>query len=316
LWRGHTIALRRSGEPQAPIKVILIHGFGASSAHWRHTLPALADGAEVIALDLLGFGASAKPRSRLVDEPDQPGTVRYCFDLWAEQVMDAALDLLAIGSGGGTLHLVGNSIGGVVALNAARLLRDRGIPPAQVVLLDCAQRALDDKRLGEFPSWQRPSRPLLKALVRQRAVIAPLFRLLARPAFIRRVLEQAYPSGAHVDDELVELLFRPSTEVGALESFRGFVNLFNDHLAPQLLEELSRSSDAGEKPIPVRLIWGEADPWENPGEARRWAVRYSCIEELVMLPGVGHCPHDEAPELVNPLLRRWLGCSPPSAQRA
>jgi pimeloyl-ACP methyl ester carboxylesterase len=315
LWRGHSIALRRSGDAQATTKVILIHGFGASSGHWRHTLPALADGADVIALDLLGFGASAKPRSRLEDEADQPGSVRYCFDLWAEQVVAAAVDLLALQSGGGRLHLVGNSIGGVVALNAARLLRDRGLPPAQVVLLDCAQRALDDKRLAQLPPLQRPSRPLLKALVRQRAVIAPLFRLLARPAFIRRVLARAYPSGAHVDDELVELLFRPSTEPGALESFRGFVNLFNDHLAPQLLEELSRASEGGEPPIPVRLIWGEADPWEAPAEARRWAARYSCIEALVMLPGVGHCPHDEAPELVNPLLRRWIACSPLGAQR-
>ena len=298
------------------MKVILIHGFGASSGHWRHTLPALADGADVIALDLLGFGASAKPRSRLADEPDQPGAVRYCFDLWAEQVVDAAVELLGIETATVQLHLVGNSIGGIVALNAARLLRDRGLPPAQVVLLDCAQRALDDKRLAQLPPWQRPSRPLLKALVRQRTVIAPLFRLLARPGFIRRVLARAYPSGAHVDDALVELLFRPSTDPGALESFRGFVNLFNDHLAPQLLEELSRSSGAGGQPIPVRLIWGEADPWEDPAEARRWAARYGCIQELVMLPGVGHCPHDEAPELVNPLLRRWIGRSRLNAQRA
>ncbi|WP_254980065.1 alpha/beta fold hydrolase [Cyanobium sp. ATX 6A2] len=316
MWRGHTIALRRTGNPDAAIKVILIHGFGASSGHWRHTLPALADGADVIALDLLGFGASSKPRSRLADEADEPGAVRYCFDLWAEQVVDAAVALFAIETRSCRLHLVGNSIGGMVALNAARLLRERGLSPAQVVLLDCAQRALDDKRLAQLPAWQRPSRPLLKALVRQRAVIAPLFRLLARPAFIRRVLARAYPSTAHVDDELVELLFRPSTDPGALESFRGFVNLFNDHLAPQLLDELSRTSGAGAKPIPVRLIWGEADPWEDPAEARRWAAHYACIEELVVLPGVGHCPHDEAPELVNPLLRRWIGCSPVNPQRA
>jgi pimeloyl-ACP methyl ester carboxylesterase len=25
-----------------------------------------------------------------------------------------------------------------------------------------------------------------------------------------------------------------------------------------------------------------------------------------VIPGVGHCPHDEAPELVNPVLRRWI----------
>ena len=309
MWRGHTIALRRAGPSDATVKVLLIHGFGASSGHWRHTLPALAEFADVIALDLLGFGASAKPRSRLPGDADRPGAVRYCFDLWAEQVIDAALALFGVGDGPCQLHLVGNSIGGMVALTAARLLRDRGLPPRQLVLLDCAQRALDDKRLAQLPAWQRPSRPLLKALVRQRSLIAPLFRLLARPAVIRRVLAQAYPSGAHVDDELVELLFRPSTDPGAVESFRGFVNLFNDHLAPQLLADLSRPPADGQGQVPVRLIWGEADPWEDPAEARRWAETYSCIQELVVLPGVGHCPHDEAPELVNPLLCRWIGAS-------
>jgi pimeloyl-ACP methyl ester carboxylesterase len=287
--------------------VLLIHGFGASSAHWRHNLPALARLGDVMAPDLLGFGASAKPRSRLADEPDQPGAVRYCFDLWAEQVADAAVELLAIGERPCRLHLVGNSIGGMVALSAARLLRQRGLPPRQVVLIDCAQRALDDKRLAELPAWQRPARPLLKALVRQRALVGPLFRLLARPAVIRRVLARAYPSGAHVDDELVDLLFQPSTDANAVESFRGFVNLFNDHLAPQLLADLSEPTERGEALTPVRMIWGEADPWEDPAEARRWAERYPCIQELVVLPGVGHCPHDEAPELVNPLLLRWIG---------
>jgi pimeloyl-ACP methyl ester carboxylesterase len=118
---------------------------------------------------------------------------------------------------------------------------------------------------------------------------------------IRRVLQQAYPSGANIDDELVELLYRPSTEAGAVESFRGFVNLFNDALAPQLLEQLSEAAR-----VPVRLIWGAADPWEDPAEARHWAERFRCIQALEVLPGVGHCPHDEAPELVNPILRRWI----------
>jgi len=299
-WREQRIAWSRAGDRHASDVVLLIHGFGASQRHWRHTICALATRAEVFALDLLGFGASGKPPSRLADEPERPGAVRYCFDLWASQVVDFLAARVPLQ--GRQLHLVGNSVGGMVALRAALLLQEAGQPPAQVVLIDCAQRTLDRKRLAEQPALQRLLRPWLEGTVRQRWLLAPLFRLLARPAFIRRVLAQAYPSGANIDAELVELLHRPSTDPGALESFRGFVNLFDDHLAPQLLERLSQQ----QPPVPVRMLWGGADPWEDPSEARRWAADHACIRELRVLEGLGHCPHDEAPERVNPILLRWL----------
>ena len=92
MWRGHRIAFTHRGSPDAPQAIVLIHGFGASLGHWRHTLPALAGGASVYAIDLLGFGASDKPRSRLDGEPLNRGEVRYCFDLWAEQVADFVAD--------------------------------------------------------------------------------------------------------------------------------------------------------------------------------------------------------------------------------
>lgn len=277
--------------------VLLIHGFGASKGHWRHNLPALAAVSRVYAIDLLGFGASSKPRSRLADEPHDAGSVPYGFDLWAELVVDFVHQVIAPEAPAHQLQLVGNSIGGVVALNAARLLSEQGQPPAQVILIDCAQRTLDRKRLAELPLLQRWSRPLLMGLVRQRWLIGSLFSLLARPAVVRRVLQQAYPSGANCDDELVEILVGPSREPGARESFRGFVNLFDDHLAPELLALLQG---------PVRLLWGEQDPWESVAEAQEWQQRFACIQELRVLPGLGHCPHDEAPEQVNPILIDWL----------
>jgi len=302
IWRGHRIAWTRQGPPDASPAVVLIHGFGASIGHWRHTLPALSGASAVYALDLLGFGASDKPRSRLEGEPPSPGAVHYGFDLWAEQLVAFVAERVRADAPDRPLHLVGNSIGGIVALNTARLLQERGTPASQVVLIDCAQRTLDEKRIAELPIWEQAGRPLLKTLVRQRWILAPLFATLARPAFIRRVLRVAYPSGANVDDELVALLHRPATDPGAVESFRGFVNLFRDHLAPDLLAQLT---------LPVRMVWGAQDPWEAPAEARRWAAERACVKELRVLDGLGHCPHDEAPEQVNPILLEWLRAEAP-----
>src|SRR5881397_3139581 len=44
--------------------VILVHGLGGFAETWRHNIGPLASRATVFALDLPGFGASAKPRAR------------------------------------------------------------------------------------------------------------------------------------------------------------------------------------------------------------------------------------------------------------
>ncbi|MCP9930950.1 alpha/beta fold hydrolase [Cyanobium sp. AMD-g] len=292
-WQGQTISYVRSS-PTAPgpagaLPVLLIHGFGACKEHWRHNLPPLSTSRPVFALDLVGFGASSKPPSRLEGEPDDGLALRYGIDLWADQVAAFVREVI-----GTPVQLVGNSIGGVVALAAATRLRDEAL---QVILIDCAQRSLDDRRLGEQPPLRRIGRPLLKRLVRQRWLTGRLFRWLANPAVIRRVLGAAYPSGDGIDDQLVQLLLLPARSPGAEESFRGFINLFRDRLAPDMLAELT---------VPVRLLWGEADPWEPVAEARRWAGAYGAVRDLRILSGLGHCPHDENPSRVNPVLEEWL----------
>jgi pimeloyl-ACP methyl ester carboxylesterase len=299
-WRGHRIGWVREGTPGSPCAVVLIHGFGANVHHWRHNIPVLAESAEVFAIDLLGFGSSAKPPSQLRGEIERPGSVRYGFTLWAELVADFVEQHVRRGYPERKVLLVGNSIGGVVALASAKLLSEKGIPPQQVILIDCAQRTLDEKRVHELPFLQRLTRPLLKRMVQQRWLTTSLFRFLARPPYIRRVLAVAYPTGTNVDDELVDLLYQPSTDQGAPESFRGFVNLFSDVLAPDLLADMQ---------VPVRMIWGSQDPWESTEEAERWARKFSSIRELRVVEGLGHCPHDEGPEKVNPILLEWLGAS-------
>ena len=85
-------------------------------------------------------------------------------------------------------------------------------------------------------------------MVRQRWLSTALFRNAARPGVIRSVLKQAYPSGSNIDDAPVNLLYQPTQRDGATEAFRGFINLFDDHLAPQLMDNLcSYRSDLGGK---------------------------------------------------------------------
>ena len=51
----------------------------------------------------------------------------------------------------------------------------------------------------------------------------------------------------------------------------------------------------------VQICYGEADPWTPPARVRA-LERFRSVRSVVGLPGVGHCPHDEAPELVNPMI--------------
>jgi pimeloyl-ACP methyl ester carboxylesterase len=312
-WRGRTVSWRglggASGSGMASsgggggggggVASVLVHGFGACKEHWRHNQPVLAGRAPCFALDLVGFGGSDKPRSRLKGEPEVPGDFRYCFDAWADQVAGFCREVVR-----GPVALVGNSIGGVVVLRAAQMLQGDAVAPSRtVVLVDAAQRALDDKRLLEMPLAARLGRPLLRDLVRRRWLTGSLFRWFATPRLIRSILLRAYPTGRNVDEELVELLHRPTRDSGAPEAFRGFVNLFDDHLAPELLEELR---------VPVHLIWGAQDPWEPVAMAESWQ-RFGCVRSFRALPGLGHCPHDEAPEQVNPLLLQILAAEEAAA---
>src|SRR6516164_2447242 len=71
---GLNIFYREAGNEAAP-RVVLLHGFPASSHQYRNLIPALADRFHVIAPDYPGFGNS--------DMPD-PATFAYTFDKTSE----------------------------------------------------------------------------------------------------------------------------------------------------------------------------------------------------------------------------------------
>jgi pimeloyl-ACP methyl ester carboxylesterase len=73
---GLSIAYREAGRPESP-KLVLLHGFPASSHQYRNLVPVLADRFHVIAPDYPGFGLS--------DRPD-PDTWEYTFDQLSEVI--------------------------------------------------------------------------------------------------------------------------------------------------------------------------------------------------------------------------------------
>ena len=289
-WKGHQVAWQVIGESmESPIAILLIHGFGACKDHWRFNQKNISSIAPCYALDLIGFGESSQPNSQISFENKNSKNFNYCFDNWSQQVNDFCQEIVKK-----PVLLIGNSIGGVIALNTSKQLSQKCVG---VILIDCAQRTMDDKRLAEQSLLMRFLRPVIKTLVRQRILSSNLFKNAANPAFIEKILKVAYPSGKNIDEELINMLFRPTQGGGAPEAFRGFINLFDDYLAPDLLKKLN---------IPVHLIWGEKDPWEPVKEAQKWYEEYECVKSLEIIPEAGHCPHDEMPEKVNPILKNII----------
>lgn len=95
-----SIAYREAGRPGNP-KLVLLHGFPASSHQYRNLVPALADRFHVIAPDYPGFGLS--------DRPD-PATWSYTFDHLSE-VIERFLDLKGFDSYGLFVQDYGGPVG-------------------------------------------------------------------------------------------------------------------------------------------------------------------------------------------------------------
>jgi pimeloyl-ACP methyl ester carboxylesterase len=277
-WRGYPIRYQVAGDAGAPL--LLIHGFGASSDHWRKNLPGLAATNRVYAIDLLGFGLSAKPN---------PGDgIDYRFETWAEQLLDFCREVI-----GEPAFLVGNSIGCIAALQAAVM------QPAQVkgvAMLNCSLRMLHERKQAALPWYRRISSRWLQQILANRAIGHFFFARIAKPQVVRKILLQAYGRPEAVTDELVNLLMQPAYEPGAADVFLAFISYSQGPLAEELLPQVT---------CPVLILWGTADPWEPIAQGRQLAD-FAVVEDFIPLEGVGHCPQDEAPEVVNPLLQAWV----------
>lgn len=274
-WRGHRIqyTVMGTGRP-----LVLVHGFGASIGHWRNNIPALAAvGYRVFALDLLGFGASAKPELDYSLELWQ----ELLADFWSEQIKEPAV-------------FVGNSIGALLSL---MMLANHPDMAAGGVLINCAGG------LNHRPEELNPVLGFVMGTFAKTVnspVLGPfLFNRVRQKHRIRNTLRQVYGNKEAITDELVELLYLPSCDAGAQKVF---ASILGAPAGPRPSELLPRVKQ------PLLVIWGADDPWTPIAGAKIYQDLAAEGEQVqfASIPNTGHCPHDERPAEVNRLILDWL----------
>ena len=279
-WQGWNCHWRVCG-PTDGKPILLLHGFGASSGHWRRCAPHLVDlGWRVYGLDLLGFGASDQPSSPLDNR------------IWGLQV-SAFLNQVV----GSPAVLVGNSLGALTALTAAVLTPSR---IRAVVAAPLPDPALLRKPPQRQVPWQRRWQRRLLWLVLHLLPLELIVPLIARTPLLKVGLQGAYLRPVGHDRELLRLIAVPARRPTAAGALRGMSLGMGCRpwrfTAPELLRRLQS---------PMLLIWGRQDRFVPLAIGEKVASENSKID-LAVINGCGHCPHDETSEQFLDVMLNWL----------
>ena len=275
-WRGNSIYYVHAGDQNSnKPPILLVHGFGASTDHWRKNIVQLKSQFQVWAIDLLGFGRSAKPNQE------------YSGKLWQEQLYDFITEII-----GQPTVLAGNSLGGYAALCVAAVYPQ---VTQGLILLNSA---------GPFsestPSTRKPKPNFLGKLLRS-VLLQPwaswlLFQYARRRSVIRKTLNKVYADQSAVTDQLIEDIYRPSCDVGAAQVFNAVFKTPQGEKVDILLTKMT---------CPLLILWGEKDPWiDTRNRGVKFRQYYPQLTEYYL--DAGHCPHDEIPEQVNSLITDWI----------
>ncbi|KAG5566163.1 hypothetical protein RHGRI_001935 [Rhododendron griersonianum] len=219
-WRGYSIRYQYAGSSGPAL--VLVHGFGANSDHWRKNIPVLARSHRVFSIDLIGYGYSDKPNPR-----DFGVNSFYTFETWASQLNEFCVDVVK-----DKAFFICNSIGGVVGLQAAVMEPEicRGI-----TILNISLRMLHIKKQ---PWYGRPLIRSFQSLLRNTAVGKFFFKSVATPESVRSILCQCYHDTSQVTEELVQSILLPGLEPGAVDVFLEFICYSGGPLPEELLPQV------------------------------------------------------------------------------
>jgi pimeloyl-ACP methyl ester carboxylesterase len=239
-----------SGSPA----LVFIHGWNCDRSYWSEQLHLFASTHQVVAIDLAGHGDSGVNR------------VEWSMANFGADVA-AVADRLQLED----IILVGHSMGGPVALEAAKLLKGRiKMIIAADTLSDVSQRYADEQLAGMLAAMEADFPGTVDGMVR-----STFFLPTSDPALIDQI---ARDMGAAP----------PAAGIGALE---GLARWFNEDVE-QALADVD---------VPIRLINSDYRP-TNIGAGQALTTSF----EAVLMSGVGHFVMQEDPAQFNAIMAELL----------
>ena len=242
--------------------VVLLHGLASSIYSWADVIEPLSQRFDVIAVDLPGFGESTKA-------PD------LAFATF-EPAMLAFLDEVGVSRA----HLVGNSMGGAIALALASAHPAR---VDRVVILDSAGF---DIKPGE--------RPFMIRVIGSRTAAAVTEILPVRRAVTAATLRYLMHDDARVSEERIAEYVAPLLK-GGLASAQSLLRSALDDGFEASLQRIN---------APTLVIWGRYDPWLKESHADRFLAAIRGSRKVVL--DAGHMPQEDRPQEVARLITEFL----------
>jgi pimeloyl-ACP methyl ester carboxylesterase len=266
---GHELAYLDSGDGPA---VLFIHGLTSSSRSWARLVAELDTDHRIVAPDLFGHGASAKPMGD------------YSLGAHAATLRDL-LDRLGVDR----VTLVGHSLGGGIALQFCYLFPER---VSRLVLIASGG-------LGRSVS------PLLRAATLPGAewvlpLIASDWVRGRAEAVGRTVAGMGWRPGPDVTEA-----WRGFTSLGDAASRRAFLATTRSVIDPGGQTVAAHAHLPMVVTIPSLVVWGTADRM-IPAWHATTAHQSLPGSRVELFEGAGHFPHLDEPERFAELLRDFL----------
>ncbi len=237
--------------------MVCLHGFTDTWRTWELVLPALEREHDVLAPTLAGHAGGP----RIEDEVSDTVLVDA-----VERAMDEA--------GFETAHIVGNSLGGFLALQLAARGRARTV----VALAPAGGWAVGDGSFNDALTYFTTMQELLRSAVPYADAI------LASPEGRRRATMFTSTNYEHIPAELLGHQMRGAASCEAVVPLIDYAR------------REGWSLDAESITCPVRVVWGTDDrilPW--PRAAARFRDDWLPAADWVELEGIGHCPQLDVP---------------------